>query len=132
MPSVQNINDPIKNRKIVNLCSMDSDSKWLIKNMADKVYVLKPTEICEKIKNGEIDTIFFRASEKSTDGFKIMGQLLKDSKLKESGCRVIVIDETIEDDLINYVYERMDNLLNFLGFNKETLAIEGENCIVYN
>ena len=132
MPSIQNLHDPIKNRKIVNLCSMDSDSKWLIKNMANKVYVLRPTEISEKIKNGEVDTIFFRASENSTDGFKIMGQLLKDSRLKENGCRLIIIDETLENDLINYVYERMDNLLKFLGFDKEVLAVQGENCIVYN
>lgn len=132
MTANQNKSDPVKDRKVVNLCSIESDSKWLIQNMANKVYVLEPTEISEKIKNGEVDTIFFRASENSTDGFKIMGKLLKDSDLKKNGCRVIVIDDTAEDNLINYVYERMDNLLKFLGFNKETLAVEGENCIVYN
>lgn len=132
MTTNQNKSAFVKDRKVVNLCSIDSDSKWLIQNMANKVYVLEPTEISEKIKNGEVDTIFFRASENSTDGFKIMGKLLKDSDLKKNGCRVIVINDTAEDNLINYVYERMDNLLNFLGFSKETLAVEGENCIVYN
>lgn len=132
MPHIQNINDPIQNRKIVNLCSMDSDSKWLIKNQANKVFVLEPTEIAKKIKNGEVDTIFFRASEQSVDGFKIMGKLLQDSDLKKNGCRVIVADDTKEDDLINYVYERMDNLLKFLGYDKEIYALEGEDYLVYN
>ena len=128
----QKINDPIKDRKVLNLCSLDYDSEWLTKNMADKVYILKPGEIDEKIKNGEIDTIFFRASEQSVDGFKIMGKLLRDSDLKTKKCRLIVADDTTQDNLISYVYERMDNLLKFLGYDKEVLAVDGADYFVYN
>lgn len=132
MTTKQNPGDLVKNRRVINLCSVESDSKWLTKNLANKVFVLEPEEISEKIKNGEVDTIFFRVSENSTESFKIMGKLLRDHDLKNIGCRVIIINNVGADSLVEYIHDKMDDLLRFLGYQKEVLAIEGENCSVYN
>lgn len=58
MLKTQNKNSHIEGRKVLNLCSNNCDSEWLLKNLAHSVYVLEPTKIMEKVKCGEIDTIF--------------------------------------------------------------------------
>lgn len=128
----QKTSDLIKDRKVLNLCSQESDSQWLIENKANKVHVLEPTKIKEKIRDGEIDTIFFRASEQSIDGFKILGKLLQEADLKNKGCKLIIANEIAEDSLVNYIHERMDELLRFLGFSKEIYSVEKVAYSVYN
>ena len=132
MPPAQNKNNPIRDRKVLNLCSNESDSQWLIKNMANKVYVLEPKEIDEKLENGEINTIFFRASEQSVDGFKTMSKLLQDNNLKHKGCQLIIIDDTKENNLLNYMHERMTDILVLFGFRRENYSLENVDYSVYS
>lgn len=123
---------PVCNKKVANLCSEESDSNWLIKNMAKEVYQLEGIEkIIEKIRKGEIDTIFFRASKKSAANFKLIGQLLRDAEAKANNCQFVIVDDTDKEDLTNYVFQKMDELFCLLDFKKERMSFDGLDCQIY-
>lgn len=130
-PVIKYENGSLKNRKVVNLCPINSDSDWLKKNWANQIEVNNEDEIKKQIEAGEIDTLFLRASDKTLTGFKTVGKLLESCDLKEKGCRLIIVDDTSSNDLVNYAYKQMVNILKLLKFSEQKYSLEEVNYSIY-
>lgn len=130
-PIVKYESGSLKNRKVVNLCPTDSDLNWLKKNWADLIEILDEDEIKKQIETGQVDTIFLRASDKTLTGFKTIGKLLKSCDLKKKGCSLIIVDDTSSNDLVNYAYKQMTNILKLLKFNEQKYSLEEVNYSIY-